>query len=247
MIKYLKRLTYAVGCFNTFSSGLMTLLDQSLFGNSLYINSNNEFHLHPDFSLKELSESVDAMSYLYQIKYEQFHISEMVFKEINIKLSKMEAMIIQEIPEIKSIYKESLAYFQSAIKLPQQIKLGRLADEVHIFPKLFSYRISKDSNSHFKLPNIVQMVYANCSELLLLKSINNSLLIFDLKTKQVSYSFKDWPFDLSKILIKRNLNSYKNKLMTQKNFIRLTKFPKKIEILYDADQKEEFGSENLII
>ena len=225
----------------------MTLIDQSLFGNSLYVNKKNEFHVQPDYPLNELSQETGKMSYLYQIKFEQSQISQLIFEEINNKLSKMESVVLQEIPQIKSIYKENQTYFQSAIKLPQQIKLGRLADTVTIFPKLFTYQIPQDSNSHFTLPDIAQMVYANCSEILLLKSVSNSLLVFDLKTKQVSYCFKDWPFNLNKILIKRNLNSYKSKLMTQKNFIRLSNFPKKIEILYEEEKKEELESENIIL
>lgn len=231
LISKLDQLTYAVGCFNAYSSGLMTLLDQSLFQSSIFVSQNDIFEIKPDqndFSSQKQTRNL----YLFKIFNTQLDLSQNVFSFINNKFTKMETFLSREIPNLSQLYSA------------QCVGVGQ-SDSNEILPRLFQFQLKSQSKS-ISIQNISQMVYAKCSELVLLQSKDHSTILFDLHFKQVLYIFQ-WHCNFSQIIIKRNLNTYKTKLVTNKCFKRLKAFPRKIDILFQDEDDHNYITSNSII
>ena len=130
----------------------------------------------------------------------------------------MEAFLEKQIPDLQRLYQDQFPKSQKNSK------------SFTVFPKLFQFQLNSQSKN-ISIEDIKQMVYEQCSQLVLLQR-DSCISLFDLHSKKMLYSFQ-WGFNISKILLKRNLNSYKAKLISKKFFKSLHAFPRKIDILFD--------------
>lgn len=222
VLKTLAQLCYIVGSFNSFSKNIMRLVDESQFGTCVFIDKYNKFHVTLDASRRSPS------SYLAQLGAEQQLLSEKVFAEVNARIVDMEGCLEAEIPQIRRSMTEFVDIFNSGLSNPQIKKLGKLCNKKSLFPKLSLY--SKPETPDFVMKDINAMEYAAFSELILLRTTSNALLVFNLSHLACMYTLVDWPFSLSRVLIRRNLASYKAKLLSQKRFLGLHEFPERVSI-----------------
>lgn len=242
----LVQLTYAVGCYNSYTSGLMKLLENSMFRNSVYIDTMNNFYVIPDSknSSKDINNS--SINYLTKIKNVQEQFSKTIIYGLNKKLRKMESILDKTLPEFQNSYRDQIDEFGSSLKVPKKGKKNSLKEKKSIFPKLFVYKINNKNLQITKIENIRDFSYPHCSEMMLLQTTLNQLWIFDLINRQITKKIKNFNFSLSKVLVKRNLSGYQYKLMPQKNCIRLNEFLKKIEMVFYEDKKESSKSDAVI-
>ena len=204
IVMLLKQLSYAIGGFNSYSIGLMRMVEDSLFGNLIFVDKARRLQM-----LRSTPENTSRFcTYLEEVTraYEDFSSS--TIAQLNAKLDKFEQLVSAEIPNLRNIYMEESIALKLAKKGSNKLKDDSFEEEP-IFPKLFQFRRRPAKTFSFDIDDVASIYYPDYSELLFVQTNSNSIVVFDIFQKKVSFRFEEWPFKINKILVRRNLNFFK--------------------------------------
>lgn len=238
----LKKLEYSVGCFNSCSSALMKILDESMFGFAVFLKGNSP--TEKQVSGCEIGENKlshlerKRKEYLKLVRQKQQKIGEHIFEPLNLKLEKLESYLVEHIPGFKIIYKNYENQRKMGNKTKKRMQMQNEQIKLQILPRLVTYRAHERSlKKAFKnLPkNIFNIRFDYCSELIFFLGSNGSVFIYDLAQKKICQHIRDWPFEIIECITRRNLNFY------SENSFWVVKFRKFKEIEFQASF--ESGSE----
>lgn len=245
MIENIKKLSYAVGCYNAFHSAFLRTLDSSMFG----INIGFEQGSSPyKTKIKDMTKT--KISLLHFTRQIELMISKEVLTKINNKLKLLEMLMAQEIPNMKSLFREIAEFFQEENnKGTPGKRRASSVPQIRLFPKLEIYdhrtEIFKKRHRSLTFNNIRFMRYDYSSDLIFLVNTENSLIVYDLIQKTIYSTLNQWPFPLSDIKIRRDLNYYTSPDVLK---IQYQKFER-----FSAEEEEDFGmgkmvkSKNLVV
>ena len=226
LIKKLKKLCYAIGCFNSYTTAMTKMLDNSMFGFSICLQKDEQSGLRKvKISRMKEDEQFEAeitpAMYLNKVRSRQIEIVEKIFKVINEKIRVLEAFLIKEIPEMVKIFQqEQILRVQNTSTSRGSTRLPR--ETSGYLPRLYEYKpdpnIHKPKRFKMNFTNIVAMRYSYCSHLLFFLNSENKLVVYDLFQQKISQEISQWPFSIKNIILRRNLNFYNSKSLLRVEF-----------------------------
>ena len=231
MIQNLKKFSYSVGCFNSYTKALMRILDNNMFGFNICLQPENQVNSNKvkvSFKKDKETSSLNTArsTYLKKVRNSQLDMVNQIFREINKKIEKMEAYMIKEIPELKQIFQQT----QLLLGENNNRRAARMQrEEPNYFPRLFEYTISSkiEKASQFKnmgFSHIVTMRYTYCSELIFFLNSDNTIIIYDLFQKKICQEINQWPFRIKDLIFRRNLNFYNSTSLLKVEFSKYEQF-----------------------
>lgn len=247
IIKEMKKLTYAIGCFNSYSSALMKMIDYNTFGFNFClqeggIDGGKRVKVSRMKEEDETEIHSSSAKYLEKVRKYQIEMVEKIFRVINQKLTKLEAHLIKEMPEIIKIFeKEKILRMEKLHGNKRSARLRNSAPE--IIPKLYEYiadsNISKPKRFKLTFQNIIAFRYSYCSDLLFLINSQNTIIVYDLFQMKVCQEISQWPWRIRDLIIRRNLNFYNSKSILRVEFNKLDTYVETTKIDYENSKVTE--------
>lgn len=199
----LKKLSYAIGAFNSYSVGLIKMIENSLFGMTIYVDQEDKLRI-----LDGLDEE-NENNYIQNLKSIFANFSKETIEKVNDKIRNLEELMNSEIPELRELYFEEATPLKLAKQGCTELSSEISFNDDQIFPKIIVYKSSKKESKDIIIDNISRIHYPECSELLFIQTKDFCTIILDISKRKICFKFVDWPFKISNILVRRNLNYFR--------------------------------------
>lgn len=217
VIILLKKLVYAIGAFNSYSTALMKIVERSLFGTVLFTDQASKLHVLDARSQapQERFEYLSEISRLFQ------KLGEDTIRKINRKMATFEETLSQEIPSLKQMYLEESMPIKSSRKTSRNSSFIKSNDEDAIFPPLYEHAVDNQPKEGVTVADVVRVRYPEFSDLLFVQTKHNSVSILDMVERKVRFELTDWPFRIKNLLVRRNLNYFRMVDPTRNDLLRI--------------------------
>lgn len=218
----LKKLAYAVGAFNSYSTALMKIVERSFFGTVLFTDRASKLHVLDARS--KLAE--EQLEYMPEVARLFQKLGEETISRINRKMALFEQTLSEEIPSLKQMYLEESISKNASRRASRHSSLKEAIEEDVIFPPLYEHRSETRSGHTMTIADVARVHYPEFSDLVFILTKHNTVSILDMVERRVRFELTDWPLKIKNLLVRRNLNYFrvvdptKNELLQIKDLKR---------------------------